>query len=171
VVARTSPGRLRHTPVDLAELDLPFHDEPNQPADGGPYLHEHTRRWSEIVRGSDAFVLVMPEYNRGYSAPLKNALDYLYVEWHHKPVGLVNYGMSSAGLRAGAQITPVLLALKMVPVADPVVLPLRKVIDGDGRLIPTPAMARAAQLMLDELHRLAVVLAGMRRPGVVANAG
>ena len=39
----------------------------------------------------------MPEYNRGYSAPLKNALDYLYPEWHHKPVGFVSYGMTSAG--------------------------------------------------------------------------
>ena len=93
--------------VDLAELDLPFHDEPNQPSDGGPYLFEHTQRWSRIVEGSDAFVLVMPEYNRGYSAPLKNALDYLYLEWHHKPVGIVSYGMTSAGLRAAEMIKPV----------------------------------------------------------------
>jgi NAD(P)H-dependent FMN reductase len=157
--------------VDLAELDLPFHDEPNQPSDGPHYLHDHTRRWSEIVQESDAFVLVMPEYNRGYSAPLKNALDYLYVEWHYKPVGLVNYGMSSAGLRAGAQITPVLLALKMVPVPDPVAIPLRQVVDGDGKLAPAPHMIQAVELMLDELRGLAEALAGMRRPDAVASAG
>ena len=78
------------------------------------------------MAGSDAFVLVMPEYNRGYSAPLKNALDYLYLEWHHKPVGIVSYGMTSGGLRAADLIKPVLVALKMLPVAESVVVHLRQ---------------------------------------------
>lgn len=36
----------------------------------------------------------MPEYNAGFTAPLKNALDYLYLEWRYKPVGFVSYGMT-----------------------------------------------------------------------------
>jgi NAD(P)H-dependent FMN reductase len=172
IVASTRPGRVgrrigdwfaaiaeaddrfRVRLVDLAELNLPFHDEPNQPSDGGPYLYEHTRRWSAIVDASDAFVLVMPEYNRGYSAPLKNALDYLYREWHHKPVGIVSYGMTSAGLRAAELVTPVLVALKMLPVPECVAVPLRQALDPDGRVVPTPAMAPAAVEMLDELADL-----------------
>jgi NAD(P)H-dependent FMN reductase len=63
------------TAVDLAETGLPFHDEPNHPKTG-IYLHEHTLRWSRIVDAADAFVLVTPEYNYGYSPVLKNALDY-----------------------------------------------------------------------------------------------
>ena len=36
---------------------------------------------------ADAFVFVMPEYNHGFNAPLKNAIDYLHQEWQHKPAG------------------------------------------------------------------------------------
>jgi NAD(P)H-dependent FMN reductase len=63
-------------------------------------VHEHTKRWSATVAAADAVVFVMPEYNRTFTAPLKNALDYLYYEWNYKPVGLVSYGGVSGGLRA-----------------------------------------------------------------------
>ena len=53
--------------VDLAELNLPFLDEPSRRQSGEPYLHEHTRRWSAIIAAADAFVFVMPEYNQGYT--------------------------------------------------------------------------------------------------------
>jgi NAD(P)H-dependent FMN reductase len=79
--------------ADLAELDLPLMDEPNHPR-LQRYEHAHTIAWSERVAAADAFVIVMPEYNHSFTAPLKNALDYLHVEWQHKPVGLVSYGAS-----------------------------------------------------------------------------
>lgn len=180
IVASTRPGRIGHViggwfaatatahgafdvhVVDLAELDLPFHDEPGQPVDGGPYAHEHTRRWSGITEAADAFVFVMPEYNRGYSAPLKNALDYLYREWHHKPAGFVGYGMSSAGMRAVEQLKPVVAALRMVPVAEAVHIHLGQAVDAGGAFTPTPGMAPAARGMLDELSLLAGVLSAAR---------
>ena len=37
-------------------------------------------------------MIVTPEYNHGYSAAVKNAIDYLHHEWHYKPVGFVSYG-------------------------------------------------------------------------------
>ncbi len=77
--------------ADLAELKLPLMDEPNHPR-LHTYVHQHTRDWSALVDASDAFVFVMPEYNNGYTAPLKNAIDYLHDEWFYKPVGLVSYG-------------------------------------------------------------------------------
>lgn len=148
--------------VDLAELDLPFHDEPGQPAEGGPYLYQHTRRWSETTDAADAFVFVMPEYNRGYSAPLKNALDYLYREWHYKPVGFVSYGMTSAGLRAVEQIKLVVSALKMTPVPEAVSIHLRQALDTGGALVPTAAMAESARGMLDELRLMTDALVTVR---------
>jgi NAD(P)H-dependent FMN reductase len=45
---------------------------------------------------ADAFVFVTPEYNHGYSAALENAIDHLYNEWQHKPVGFVSYGATPA---------------------------------------------------------------------------
>src|SRR5680860_563949 len=69
--------------VDLRELGLPFLDEPRQPSDGN-YVHEHTRAWSETVKSCDAVVVITPQYNGGYPAPVKNAIDFLYDEWRDK---------------------------------------------------------------------------------------
>lgn len=148
--------------VDLAQLDLPFLDEPEAAVEQRPFRHEHTRRWSAITAAADAFVIVMPEYNQGYTAPLKNALDYLYYEWNDKPVGFVSYGMSSGGMRAAQQLKPVVSALKMVPVAESVIIHLRQALDAEGTLVPTPAMQDAAKSTLDELSRLTSALMGLR---------
>lgn len=72
-----------------------------------------------------AFVFVMPEYNYGFSAPLKNAIDYLYTEWQYKPVGFVSYGMASGGLRAVQVIKQVVTTLKMMPANEAVTVFLR----------------------------------------------
>lgn len=147
--------------VDLAEVGLPFLDEAGHPSEVR-YLHDHTRRWSASVAGADAFVLVMPEYNVGFTAPLKNALDFLYLEWHHKAVGFVSYGMTSAGLRAVEMLKPVLVSLKMVPVHDAVSVPLRQRLDATGVLRPDRVMEEAAQDLLEELRLLTEVLAPLR---------
>ena len=97
--------------VDLQELDLPFLDEPIM-ASRGRYEHEHTVRWSELVRAYDGFVFVFPQYNWGYPAVLKNALDFLYHEWANKPAGLVSYGSRGGGL-AATQLKQVLQGLHM----------------------------------------------------------
>lgn len=104
--------------VDLAEVDLPLMDEPNHPR-LRTYLHEHTRAWSETISRGDAYLIVMPEYNWSYNAPLKNAIDYLHVEWQGKPVALCSYGGISGGLRAAVAITVPLtyLGLRMSPAA------------------------------------------------------
>src|SRR5690242_5860222 len=48
--------------ADLAELALPFMDEPNHPR-LRLYTHQHTKEWSALVDAADAFVFVSPEYN------------------------------------------------------------------------------------------------------------
>ncbi|HEX3789339.1 MAG TPA: NAD(P)H-dependent oxidoreductase [Pseudonocardiaceae bacterium] len=179
VVASTRPGRVGPTiadwlvdaarahdgfdvrVADLAELALPLLDEPEHPSDRD-YRHPHTRQWSALVAESDAFVLVMPEYNYGFTAPLKNALDYLYHEWAHKPVGFVSYGMTSAGLRAVEMIKPVVTALRLVPVGSAVCVPLRERLAQGGVLAPSPVMTAAATSMLDELLAMSAALAPLR---------
>jgi len=100
--------------VDLRELALPFLDEPRQPSDGN-YVHEHTRAWSKTVRGSDAVVVITPQYNGGYPAPVKNAIDFLYDEWRDKPFLIVSYG-SRGGPKCNAQLTQVLHYIHADPV-------------------------------------------------------
>ncbi|GGV83655.1 NADPH-dependent FMN reductase [Streptomyces thermoviolaceus] len=150
--------------VDLAELDLPFMNEPHHPR-LGQYVHQHTRDWSKKVAEADAFVFVMPEYNYGYNAELKNALDYLYNEWQYKPVGLASYGGVSAGTRAAQMIKQVVTALKMVPVNEAISIPFVHTFLDDGKtIVPNDVMREAATLMLDELTRVEAVLRPLRTP-------
>lgn len=143
--------------ADLAQIALPFLDEPVDAHSGG-YVHAHTLAWSARVDAADAVVLVMPEYNRGYTAPLKNALDYLADEWRDKPVGFVSYGMSSGGMRAVEAITPVVVALGMLPVASAVTVHLRRWLGEDGQMHDDGTLAGAAARMLDDVRRLAALL-------------
>jgi NAD(P)H-dependent FMN reductase len=137
--------------VDLAELNLPFFDEPNHPR-LRQYVHQHTKDWSKTIDAMDALVIVTPEYNYGYSAPLKNAIDYLHVEWQNKPVGFVSYGGVAAGTRAVQQLKQVVTALKMLPVFEAVNIPFHvQFIDDEGRLQPNDVMVQAAKDMLDVL--------------------
>ena len=147
--------------IDLAEVNLPLFDEPKQPR-LHQYVHQHTIAWSLMVTRVDAFVFVTPEYNFGYNAALKNAIDYLSTEWADKAAGFVSYGGVAAGTRAVQQLKQVLTALKMIPVAESVNIPFfSQFIDEAGEVRPSDAMTRAADAMLDELARITTLL----RPG------
>ncbi|HEX6345221.1 NAD(P)H-dependent oxidoreductase [Umezawaea sp.] len=147
--------------VDLAEVALPMFDEPNHPMTG-KYVHEHTRAWSETIGRASAYVFVTPEYNNGYPAPLKNAIDYLNAEWRHKPVGFVSYGGVSAGTRAVAQLKQVVTTLRMVPVLDAVHIPFVQQHLDDGALTPNDVMTSASKQLLDELVKLSTALSAIR---------
>jgi len=101
--------------VDLAELGLPFMDEPKHPR-LQEYTQPHTIAWSERVAAADAFLFVTPEYNHSYSPALKNAIDYLNVEWWRKPLGFVSYGGVSAGTRGVVALTTVTSGLGLVKI-------------------------------------------------------
>jgi len=148
--------------VDLAEVNLPFLDEPTHPR-FRTYQHQHTKDWSALVESFDAFVFVMPEYNYGFNAPLKNAIDYLHHEWAYKPVGFVSYGGVSAGTRAVQMIKQVVTTLKMMPIPEAVSIPfVQQFVDGEGRIEPNDTMNGAADQMLDELARWTEAMSSLR---------
>jgi NAD(P)H-dependent FMN reductase len=148
--------------VDLAELGLPLMDEPNHPR-LRRYTQAHTKEWSERVDAADAFVLVVAEYNHSYTAPLKNALDFLHEEWRRKPAGFVSYGGVSAGTRAVVALQPVLAALRLRPASAAVNIPfIQQFLDEEERLSPNDVMEQAVTAMLDELAELDAVLRPLR---------
>lgn len=141
--------------VDLADVALPFFDEPNHPR-LQQYVHQHTKDWSASVSAADAFVFVAPEYNHGYNAVLKNAIDFLHNEWFDKPVGFVSYGGVASGTRMVQALKPVLLSVRMVPVVESVNIPfLQQFLTEDGAVAPNDVMVASAKAMLDELARMA----------------
>lgn len=180
VIASTRPGRIG-LPVaewfaaqarahggfdidiaDLAEIDLPFMDEPKHPR-LREYTHQHTKDWSAQVEAADAFVFVHPEYNYGINAPLKNALDYLNAEWKYKPLGLVSYGGVAAGTRAAQMIKQVATTLGLFPLFEAVSIPFVAEFVGEGgAIVPKSVMEKAADAMLDELLRVNAAFSQLR---------
>jgi NAD(P)H-dependent FMN reductase len=139
--------------VDLRDWPLPFFDQPTPPM-RGDYTDAAQRAWAAKVAEADGFVFVTPEYNHGYPAVLKNALDHLYAEWMHKPAGFVGYGGLGGGIRAVEQLRQVVIELAMVPVREQVVIPsVYRVFGSDAPL--DPGLDRSADALLSEVARWA----------------
>lgn len=137
--------------ADLKELDLPLMTEPNHPRQK-QYTQEKTWEWSRLIEGSDAFTFVMPEYNFSPTAPLINALDYLYQEWNNKAALLVSYGGISGGMRAAQQLKLTLNTLQMMVSPNGVVLPsFTDHINESGEFVGYDAANESAQAQLDDL--------------------
>lgn len=139
--------------IDLKTIDLPFFDEPEHPR-FEKYTQQHSKDWSAIIKPADAFIIVTPEYNYGYIAPLKNALDFLYNEWSYKPVGFVSYGGVAAGTRAVQMLKQVLNAFKMVPVTSAVSIPaFNKYFDEKNNFNADEGLNKSAQAMFKDLAK------------------
>ena len=110
-------SRLSVELIDLREVPLPFFDQPRSPirVTDGHYGHPVADTWATRVREADGFVIVAAEYNHGYSAVLKNALDWIYLEWVRKPVTFVGYG-NAGGARAIEQLREVAIEFQMAPI-------------------------------------------------------
>ncbi|GAM22244.1 hypothetical protein SAMD00019534_054190 [Acytostelium subglobosum LB1] len=94
--------------IDLVEWSLPLYDEAVSPmALNGNYTTEIGRKWQAKIGSIDAFVMISPEYNQGYTSIFKNAIDYLIHEWQGKPLIVVSYGYGG-GLGVNKQISDIL---------------------------------------------------------------
>lgn len=148
--------------LDLKEINLPLLDEPEHPR-LQKYTHEHTKRWSKMINEADAFVVVTPEYNYGYPATLKNAFDYLFMEWQEKPMGFVSYGGISGGTRAVQGLKLPITTLGMMPLPQAVNIPyFTQYINEGGVFIGTESLEKSADLMLNKLQVWTKALKGMR---------
>ncbi|GAM17386.1 hypothetical protein SAMD00019534_005610, partial [Acytostelium subglobosum LB1] len=95
--------------IDLAEWNLPLYDEAMPPMMlKGEYTTEAGKKWAAKIGSLDSFIILSPEYNLGYPAALKNAIDYLYGEWQKKPVMVVTYGYSTGGSSSNDQLVHIL---------------------------------------------------------------
>jgi NAD(P)H-dependent FMN reductase len=101
--------------VDLRDYPLPFFDQPMSPVrTQRNYPNEATARWGRTVDEADGFIVVTSEYNHGYPASLKNALDHIFPEFNRKPIAFVGYG-NVGGARAIEQLRLVAIELEMAP--------------------------------------------------------
>ncbi len=106
-------GDLEVEILDLRDFPLPFFDEAVSPA-WGPSKDEVAQRWQKKIDSLDGFIFTAAEYNHGPTAVLKNALDYAFNEWKHKPAAFVGYG-GVGGARAVEQLRMHVIELNMAP--------------------------------------------------------
>lgn len=136
--------------LDLKEFNFPIMEEQlmniANPSDSA-------KLFSEKVAKADAVILVSPEYNSGYPASVKNAIDLLVTEWHRKPIGIV--GVSSGvfgGIHAITQLQSVFLKIRALPISA--IFPVPNVqdnFDEAGNAINKESIDKRAAGFLKEL--------------------
>jgi NAD(P)H-dependent FMN reductase len=133
VVGSTRPGRFADKPVawlvdrlgdrddldleivDLRDHPLPLYDRAVSPARSGrDYPDEAVAALGRTLDRADGYIVVTSEYNHGYPASLKNALDHVFPELGRKPVAFVGYG-NVGGARAIEQLRLVAVEFELAP--------------------------------------------------------
>lgn len=139
--------------VTEADLHLPLYDGDLEAAEGVPEKVQHLARQ---IREADAVVIAAPEYNKGITGVLKNALDWVSrtkaAPWRDKPVAI----MAATAGRAGGERTQWTLRLCLTPFR-PRLLPGPEVLVGQcadqfddaGKLTNAQYEAALSELMAD----------------------
>ena len=152
------------TLVDFLELPLPFVDsDPNPGNLDKKYPYENVQKWSAIADSVDGFIIVTPEYNHGYPAVLKNALDWLYPEFSNKPVGLVGVSDGpSGGLRAVEQLRPIMANFGMYDIQQAVgVRTVQDAFSDTGELLD-PKLGKSIHKLITTLTSTAEAMRALR---------
>lgn len=118
--------------------------------------------WQRVA-AAEAFIVVTPEYNHGYPAPLKSLIDSVGAEWQAKPVAFVSYGGISGGLRAVEQLRLVFAELHTVTIRDAVSFAgAWEQFDSAGKLLEPERAGRSMATLLARLHWWALALRNAR---------
>ncbi|MEU3371468.1 NADPH-dependent FMN reductase [Streptomyces sp. NPDC006711] len=141
--------------LDLAETELPTTLSHNP----SPAVAAQLAVTSPKLADADAFVVITPEYNHSFPAPLKNLIDWHYTQWQAKPVGFVSYGGVSGGLRAVEQLRQVFAELHAVTVRDGVSFQhVHGLFDEEGEHREPSQADAAVKKMLDQVTWWALAL-------------
>ena len=139
--------------VDLKEVNLPLFDEPLPPS-MAPASSPAANTWRATVEKADAFIVLTSEYNAGYPAPLKNAIDYLKTEWQNRPLAIVSYGFGG-GVSAATQLKQVFERIRADIVKQSINIDLGPILNDKGGITdPTKALGEyetPLQAALDEI--------------------
>ena len=145
--------------VDIKDFNLPVLDEP-LPAGMHQYSKDHTKAWAAKIDSFDGFIFVTPEYNHSTSAALKNALDFIYLEWTNKAAGFVSYG-AVGGARAVEALRPIMGQLMIADVTAQVMLSLFTDFE-NGTFKPDPRHEKSANTLFDQVIAWSTALKTLR---------
>ena len=153
----------RFAPARFDDIDLrfPLFDDDIQQ---GPGIPDEVQKAAAQIVAADAVIVVTPEYNKGISGVLKNALDWLSrvdtKPWAGKPVAILS---ATAG-RSGGERAQNMTRLCLSPFR-PVLLTGPEVLVGgvaqqfdDGGALTNERYAAAVDAQMAELRRIAKLL-------------
>jgi len=147
--------------VDFLDMPLPFYNGSTVPVVyfKKGYPNANVQKWSDIARAADGFIIVTPEYNHGYPAVLKNALDWLYLEFEKKPFGLVGVSDGTvSGARVIEQLRPIIANFGAMSVRETIMIgPVEKYFDSEGKML-NETLDRRIEGLLNSLTWWAEVL-------------
>ncbi len=136
--------------VDLNEYQFPVFDERLR------FIKEPSAKvleFADKIKASNGVIIVTPEYNGGYPASIKNAVDLLYDEWYRKPLVISTV---SDGVFGGTQVLTSLhfslwkIRAWMVPAMFPVAS-VEKSFDENGNAIDKAGTDKRAANFIKEL--------------------
>ena len=111
---KVAPAETNLELLDIADFDLSVFNEAVP-----PLYHQYNKTQDAIaakIATADGFVFVTGEYNHSIPSSLKNFLEYINAEWHHKAAAFVGYG-STGGVRAIEHLIQILAELRVASIA------------------------------------------------------
>jgi NAD(P)H-dependent FMN reductase len=136
--------------LDLKEYDFPVFDNPLKALKSPPVL---ALQFAEKIKAACGVIIVTPEYNGGYPASLKNAVDLLYDEWRHKPTGIVTVSAGPfAGTQALVALQFTLWKMKAWTITEMFSVPsVQNTYDANGNATDKEGSDKLAQIFMKEL--------------------
>jgi chromate reductase, NAD(P)H dehydrogenase (quinone) len=138
--------------MDVRENELPLLQAVFTSVESTP---EPYKEVAERMLNANAFILLTPEYNGSYSAPLKNLLDH-FPKQHHKvfAIATASTGMLG-GIRAAMQLQELVYALFGIGSPYMLVTPqVDKKFDEEGNLLD-PTFKKSIDIFVNEFIWLA----------------
>jgi len=87
----------------------------------GGMSEDKRNKMSEILKNSQGFIIVSPEYNHSFPGELKLFLDEFYEEFNHKPVGICGVSRGKlGGARMVESLRLILIEFMMIPLRNAV---------------------------------------------------
>ncbi len=147
--------------VDIKDYNLPRYNESVPAIMTQDYQTPEAHPWSKKVSELDGFVFITPEYNKAVTSGLKDAIDYLYVEWNNKAAGIISYG-SSLGVTAANNLRLILSVPKVAVVGTQPGFSLFTDFQDMSKFTPAPFHEETVQKMLDEVVAWSTALKTIR---------
>ena len=119
--------------IDPLELELPLLDRMYKEMDSPP---QKIVNLQTMIKESDGYMPITPEYNHSTSAVLKNTLDYFLEEYFFKPSAIVSYSVGKfGGINACQHLRQIFAELGAPSIPSSFSIPkIQTVFNVDGKL-------------------------------------